>query len=132
MKNSEVKFLRLKLQNGGASNGFIHHIPLEAITEIKKVPAADGSTSGILTIKYSAGGSNITVTTTTDTAGTQAQMNAMIDALETELIKTIELAASGSKSVVTIPFSEGNVFSSPVALLNAGDEGDATKLIIAT
>lgn len=132
MKNSEVKFLRLKMQNSGASNNFIHHIPLEAITEIKKVPAADATTSGVLTIKYSVAGSNVTVTTQTDTAGTQAEMNAMIDALEAELIKTIELAAKGSKSVVTIPFSEGNVFSEPVALLNAGQEGNAAKLIIAT
>jgi len=123
MKQSEVRFLRVKMSNSGATNGNIHHVPLEAISEIKKTPAADASTAGSVTIKYNAG-SATTLTATTDTAGTQVQMNTMIDAVENELISCIEALSNGSKNIVTVPWSEGNCLA---GTLNAGLEATVAK-----
>jgi len=129
MKNSEVRFLRIKMQHASnADNGNIHHIPLESILEIKKAPSTGDSAVGTITIKYNAG-SAVTISCTSNDAGTQAQNNAIIDALETELINCIEALVNGSKNIVTVPWSEGNCLT---GTLNAGEEGTAAKTIITT
>tara|TARA_B100001063_G_C16754580_1_gene552349 strand:+ start:1791 stop:2186 length:396 start_codon:yes stop_codon:yes gene_type:complete len=127
MKNSKVKFLRILMQNGGATTGRVYHVPLESISEIKKTPAADASTPGTVIISYKPAGSNVTITATNADAGTQAQNNAVIDAIEAELINIIELAINGSKNVVTVPWSEGQCLNGTTL---EGQEKDATKLLI--
>ena len=135
MRNSEVKFLRIKMSNGGASNGRIYHVPLEAITSIVKTPAANDSTPATLVINYTTAGANETITATTSDVGTQAELNEAIGAFETELLNAIDIANNGSKNVVRVPWSEGNMFQAQIDAGNlpsgmSGTESDATKTVI--
>tara|TARA_R100000329_G_C7454792_1_gene160123 strand:- start:25 stop:444 length:420 start_codon:yes stop_codon:yes gene_type:complete len=133
MRNSEVKFLRIKMsQASHASNGRIYHVPLEAITSVVKSPAANDSTPATLVINYTSGGSNNVITATTSDVGTKAQLDEAIGAFETELLNAIDIANNGSKNVVRVPWSEGNMFESlidasklPAGML--GTESDNTK-----
>ena len=135
MKNSEVKFLRIKMSNSGASNGKIYHVPLEAITSVVKTPAANDSTPATLVINYTSGGANSVITATTSDIGTAAQLDTAIAAFENELLNAIDVANNGSKNVVKVPWSEGNMFEAQINAGNLpagmlGTESDATKTAI--
>jgi hypothetical protein len=106
MKNSEVKFLELKLTDDS-----VHYIPLGAILYWKKVPATSGNATIVLVAQASTTAiSTYTITAVDDAGGlttSPAEINAIIDALETDLVNAIKLLNSGSKNTIKFPGHEG-------------------------
>lgn len=105
MKNSEVKFL--KFTETSADN--VHYYPLGSVLYWKKVlSTGDTNEPTIVLVAQKSTSAVDTVTITVkDVSADQAQMNAAINALETDLVNTITKLNTGSKNTVAFPGQQG-------------------------
>ena len=114
MKNSEVKFLELKLTDNA-----VHYVPLGSILYWKKTPATSGNATIILVAQKTTSAVATYTITAVDDAGSlttsATEINAIIDALETDLVNTIKLLNSGSKNTVKFPGHQGTTIADLVA-----------------
>lgn len=132
MKSSEVKFL--KFTETSADN--VHYYPLGSVLYWKKVlSTGDANEPTIVLVAQKSTSAVDTVTITVkDASASQAQMNAAINALETDLVNVITQLNNGSKNIVAFPGQQGSTLSTLAAagtIPSAYDDSSDTYLTIA-
>ena len=108
MKSAGEKFLKVTLTTAGSP---VRYIPLSSIFFIKRNGDEVGGGDGTMNIVYktaAASQATITITELYSGAANDAQVIAIMDEFESDLVDCIEKLTSGSKSVVVYPGQEGN------------------------